>query len=705
MKHCFPISLIMICSSAKAFNLESHALFTDTAFGKSILNGETADSKALYTRLGFDRMTENRPFSQSDIQPCVAVNAGIGGKDHYIDATAPWVDTEATQNSTLLRTRCPFLFEQRSMPPAYTGFFVDPNLGPTPWLRFEGWLMRGVIREDDFKFGKYDNPTLSPDQDPWEDEFRSVHHFYDPTTNSTGLGAPAGAFANATRSTTWALGLIDNPNWATDQAPNLIRGNHFSYMDARRLFWLAMTYKETGTAPSTAASLRQSNFRDNLWATTLKSVGHVVHLLQDGASPQHVRGEGHSFLCNGNWRDDLPEAPMATRNFENFANFRVTFEFDQALVTAGVNNKYTFANFCEDQKWRKMFRTVDSEGREIPPANTLRWTASTYPVPNFSVQRKFFTTRLEDTAINSRRGLMDYTNRGFYTERKFSLGFQSPPVLMNDPSFEQGEFGDLVVTELGTVKVKTLYWQVPDAAAPSYVDPGLRNGKAAIASNEFWQFYEPSNLVLERGNLTLPNLVAMQDLLAPRAIAYTTGLINFFFRGKLTVDPIAQRVFAVMNQGDPHTMNADGYPIRTSNGQIFGFEKIRLRVRNSTDPITESGTNNVVPQGVGNGKLVAVARYHRNPCYKPDLTGERIIDFNNTLTEPNCPQGMRTNYQEISVSAPLTITGNAGLPFGTTIADSVEKIFDFAADPIPVNATDLFIRSFAHFSVIFQWLA
>lgn len=155
MKHCFSLSLVLICSSANAFNLETHALITNTAFGKSILNGETAESKELYGRLGFDRMTENHPFSQSDTQTCAAVNGGVGGKDHYIDATGAWIAVNATQNSSTLRTRCPFLFEQRSMPPAYTGYFVDPNIGPTSWLRFEGWLMRGVIREDDFKFGKW----------------------------------------------------------------------------------------------------------------------------------------------------------------------------------------------------------------------------------------------------------------------------------------------------------------------------------------------------------------------------------------------------------------------------------------------------------------------------------------------------------------------------------------------------------------------
>jgi hypothetical protein len=132
---------------------------------------------------------------------------------------------------------------------------------------------------------------------------------------------------------------------------------------------------------------------------------------------------------------------------------------------------------------------------------------------------------------------------------------------------------------------------------------------------------------------------------------------------------------------------------------VLGFEKLRLKVRNLTDVITESGTNASVPQVVGAGKLVAVARYHRNPCYKPDLTGERVVNYYEipaqaVITEPSCTSGLRTNYQEISVSAPLTIASETDIPGGRggTPPASVEKIFDFSADPIPVNATDLFIQ-------------
>ena len=700
MKTPLLCGIISIAASqmAMAFNLESHAFFTKTAFDKSVINGVSPASIELYQRLGFDRLPLERPFDQPEGQECTRTTSSgqFGGKDHYIDAQGTWL---GDQGGAGMLTRCPTLYEQRSMPPDFSGLLPNPSaaVGRTGQLRFEGWLMRGVIREDDFKFGKYDNPNLTPDQDPWNDGYRSLGHFYNPVTNTTGI-------AVGTRAPAWALGVADTASWDSTQVPDPARGNHFSYMDARRFYWLALTYKEapvSGGQPFSALLTRRySNFRQNLWASTLKSIGHVVHLLQDSASPQHVRAEAHSFLCNGNLLEEgLGNQEVATRTFENFANYRVTFPFDVQLAAAGVNAKYSFANLCDDEKWRDMFE----EAGQRTPAAVAAWTTSSYPIPQFSVQRKFFSTRAED-AFNSRRGLVDYTNRGFFTEGGFSLGFSSPPALLNDPSFEQGDVQTVNVPGLdgnanATIKLKALYWQVPDAVASGFNDPNLRNGKAPIASFEVWQYLGGQNAVPDRGQLSLANYVQIQDMLAPRAIAYTTGLINFFFRGKLEIEPITQRIFAVINQGEPHTINADGYPIRTSDGKVFGFTKIRLKVRNITDPIIESGTGANVPQRVGVGKLVAVARYHRNACYKADLTGERQLRYSPPPTllvdEPTCPANLptRTNYQEISVSAPQDILSDADLPGGTGVTPaSLEKVFDFSMDPIPVNATDLFIQ-------------
>jgi len=56
------------------------------------------------------------------------------------------------------------------MPPAYSGrLFIPPapaSLGPTPQLRFEAWIMRGVIREADVA-NRFYSSDIRPDIDPW----------------------------------------------------------------------------------------------------------------------------------------------------------------------------------------------------------------------------------------------------------------------------------------------------------------------------------------------------------------------------------------------------------------------------------------------------------------------------------------------------------------------------------------------------------
>jgi hypothetical protein len=97
-----------------------------------------------------------------------------------------------------------------------------------------------------------------------------------------------------------------------------------------------------------------------------------------------------------------------------------------------------------------------------------------------------------------------------------------------------------------------------------------------------------------------------------------------------------------------------------------------------------------VVQQADQGQLVAVARYHRNPCYIATLYGEwtQVVGQGS----PSVPSGtctrdqLRTGYEEASVSAPLQITS----PLASASTQQYE--FDFGNDPIPVNATDLFVQ-------------
>ena len=479
--------------------------------------------------------------------------------------------------------------------------------------------MRGAIREDDVTAGLYP-VNDSPGIDPWNDQVRVFNHFYSPVTNSTDselVNASGGTPALG-----WALGEVDP--FVDSQAPNPARNNFFTYLDARKNYYLALTYKRTNSASSIFA-ISSYNTRMALWASTLKSIGHVVHLLQDQASPQHSRGEPHNHVCAGFFGlGPAINQNITTRTYENYINYRGLFRDNLLLESAG-RPEYEFTNACEEQNWRNMFAASGAR----PPKDPAIWFSKVYPTPQFRKQRMFFTTRNPGDPtvpintpiplLNARAGLGDYANRGFFTQNYQGGNYFSPP-RTTDPSYTIGDQVPVTYpSDTGpmTVYARVLSWRVPDPINPTFPDEGLdTQGKAPIISASQWCEIDALScnanvgINLEDTVLTLDNYNQMADMLIPRAIAYTAGMIDFFFRGKLTVDPIAQRVFGVMNQGDPHTMNADGYPIRTSNGQIFGFEKIRLRVRNSTDPITESGTNNMVPQVVGTGKLVAVASYH-----------------------------------------------------------------------------------------------
>ena len=702
------LAFILVTSPANAYEVETHGLLTLEAYKVSVLQ-PLPSPNPLYVRLGFDRQDAQDPYFQPDLTSCQS-NGTDPKQAAYIDPVGTWLEGNVAPDSSNRKFRCVQDYEKASFPPVYRGLVVQngEQVGPTPALRLEAWLMRGAIREDDLKASNYAT-SLRPDPDPWGDQDRPIRHFFVPQLNASGL-VPIPVFGPPS-SLQWAMGVASNP-LTPAPAPDLNRGNHFSYPDAKRDFYQALTYKVV-QSPTAALSKRDSDTRQNLWASTMLSLGHVVHLLQDQASPQHSRGEPHNYVCRGFF--SLFNQSVATRTYENFINFRVIrskFDFD-APPPAGQPN-YVSTNPCEEKRWIKMFQ---ESGQESPPSLN-RWLTpgpnggvNNYPLPQFSIVRKFFTTRTNGSTmigdqtppeLNERAGLGDYSNRGFYTEGNMEgsalLPFISPPRLSSDPSFSDGMIRTQIVPGLGNVKVKGLLWRVPDAVAPNYDDPNLVNGKAPIVSYGQWGFF--GVLGGKRRILTLDNYNQMADMLAPRAIAYSAGLINYFFRGKLEIEPIDQRIFAVINQGEPHTVNAEGYPIRISNNKVFGFEKIRLKVRNLTDPIIESGTNLNVPQRAGVGTLVAVARYHRNACYKPDLTGERQYRYSPPpallVDEPTCALNLptRTAYQEISVSATLNILSEADLPGGSggTPPASVEKTFDFSADPIPVNATDLFIQ-------------
>ena len=75
--------------------------------------------------------------------------------------------------------------------------------------------------------------------------------------------------------------------------------------------------------------------------------------------------------------------------------------------------------------------------------------------------------------------------------------------------------------------------------------------------------------------------------------------------------------------------------------------------------------------------MVAVAKFHRNGCYKDDLTGE----FPPSLAPP-CPN-YRTDTEEIVVSGPV---------IGVALDATPQPLTFTFAQQIPINATDLYLQ-------------
>jgi hypothetical protein len=148
-------------------------------------------------------------------------------------------------------------------------------------------------------------------------------------------------------------------------------------------------------------------------------------------------------------------------------------------------------------------------------------------------------------------------------------------------------------------------------------------------------------------------------ILIPQAVGYSAGLIGRFFRGSLDISPPDEMIYGIVD----HSKISQTDPL---NGFV-GFDTIKLKVRNAS-----AGA-----EAMTGGKLVAVAKFHRNGCYTDSLSGEF------TAAGAPCPN-FRTDTEEIVVSNEFN---------NVNLDKTTPKPFTFTfARPIPINATDLYIQ-------------
>ena len=160
---------------------------------------------------------------------------------------------------------------------------------------------------------------------------------------------------------------------------------------------------------------------------------------------------------------------------------------------------------------------------------------------------------------------------------------------------------------------------------------------------------------------------AAHQYLIPRAVGYSAGLINYFFRGQMEITSPDEGVYGIVD----HTIE--------NQRDASGFRKIKLKIRNITpggiDPQGQALVESIPDNA--SGTLIAIAKFHRNNCYQPDLSGE--------YGSPGIDWRIcRSQVEDAVASQPIPVPNSIN-------QDATPVTFNFSA-PIPINASDLYLQ-------------
>lgn len=455
--------------------------------------------------------------------------------------------------------------------------------------------------------------------------FRVRHHFYDPI-HKIPLSIP-----------TIPLAAEKSPDWALEDSGEL-SNQSYSYHDAREYLFQALT--------KASKTDRHKN-----WGLLFRSLGQVAHHLQDMAQPQHVRNDAHpNALGIGiiSWYEDYSQkknesnslGPLTPNAHISFAKPREFWYNDSGSGIADFTNK----NFLsKDTNFLYFGGSASSQ-----PLYAL-------PVSNGPSESVSLISLLAARNESAR-------------------GQQLCNALLSDPR----------VTSSGNTGCNIQFYST--TVTDSYGAESNPENKRASSLSIFDQYlgrYAASYQILNPFiaehvpidrlfSLNEFNYDAAQLYLIPRAVAYSAGLIDYFFRGRLEISPSDAGIYAVVDHS-------------ATNAATDGFRKIRMKLRNATPDITVPGGSAMPQEMPAGGKLLLIAKFRRQPCYQPDLSGEPSV---NTSIPSGCSINdfKRKGAPEIVQSAPFVLT--------STLKRDAPDDFEFVFDsPIPLAAADLQLQA------------
>ncbi len=278
------------------------------------------------------------------------------------------------------------------------------------------------------------------------------------------------------------IAFTPSPDWAIDGTGDS-SSLKFSYKAARQYLFNALT------DPS------QTN-RENQFGLMFQSLGQVIHHVQDMAQPQHTRLDKHCDL----WFPCWLVGELSPSRYEKYTLAKTTLPLTGYAPVYDENDTATY--------------------------NNARW----------------FWHTADD------KGMADYSNRGFVSA---GTNFDNPdpvryPQPQPNPALKEartvsdwcGDAGEDMncapdfIANFGAATMTFYGSTVEDRYRPALTATNRRTSTESIFDQDLMDAGQGPVFSLNRFNFD-----AAHKLLIPRAVGYSAGLINYFFRGKLDFVP------------------------------------------------------------------------------------------------------------------------------------------------------------------------
>ena len=267
--------------------------------------------------------------------------------------------------------------------------------------------------------------------------------------------------------------ISPSPSWGLGYVPLL---NKWDIKNAREYEYIALTGKEFDG--STVSDAQDDKGRKKYFAHMFRAVGQVMHLVEDSAVPEHVRNDGHA----------LPG--------------------DRSLYEAyAATNK-----------------------------DSLNYDG--YPLVSFPAYYCYFDTGPGTCGdVADGMGLTEFTNRNFVSQStnfddrglcRLAAGIYSQP----QPEFSHDEEEIVPLPGGGTKNVWVHY--VGNTVRDFLTGEAIEN--PYLSAYSWWNF-ETEKLGKLSYSLSKKCFKATADFVIPRAMGYSAGLLDYFFRGKIEMAP------------------------------------------------------------------------------------------------------------------------------------------------------------------------